>query len=71
MRKISPILTEIIEVVVAIQKDAGKFDRGNTAAGIRVRKAMQSVRNYARTVRTEIQKTRKERKKDAEKSKAN
>ena len=35
--------------------DAGKHDRGNSAAGTRVRKAMQSTKNSAQDVRKQVQ----------------
>ena len=35
--------------------DAAKHDRGNSAAGTRVRKAMQAVKNSAQDVRKQVQ----------------
>ncbi len=35
--------------------DASKHDRGNSAAGTRVRKAMQSCKNCAQDVRIQVQ----------------
>jgi formamidopyrimidine-DNA glycosylase len=35
--------------------DAAKHDRGNSAAGTRVRKAMQSCKNCAQDVRKQVQ----------------
>ena len=35
--------------------DAGKHDCGNSAAGTRVRKAMQSTKNSAQDVRKQVQ----------------
>ena len=35
--------------------DAAKHDRGNSAAGTRVRKTMQSVKNGAQTIRVQVQ----------------
>ncbi len=35
--------------------DAGKHDRGNSAAGTRVRKAMQATKNSAQDVRKQVQ----------------
>ena len=34
--------------------DAGKHDRGNSAAGTRVRKAMQATKNTAQDVRKQV-----------------
>ena len=35
--------------------DAGKHDRGNSAAGTRVRKAMQATKTAAKAVRVQVQ----------------
>ena len=35
--------------------DAAKHDGGNSAAGTRVRKSMQNMKNAAQTVRTKVQ----------------
>ena len=35
--------------------DAGKHDRGNSAAGTRVRKAMQAIKGAAQDVRVQVQ----------------
>ncbi|MEC7706499.1 MAG: histone H1 [Candidatus Thermoplasmatota archaeon] len=35
--------------------DAAKHDRGNNAAGTRVRKAMQATKNAAQDVRKQVQ----------------
>ena len=35
--------------------DAGKHDRGNSAAGTRVRKAMQAMKSAAQDVRVKVQ----------------
>ena len=35
--------------------DAGKHDRGNSAAGTRVRKAMQATKTAAQAVRVQVQ----------------
>ncbi|MAQ56803.1 MAG: histone H1 [Euryarchaeota archaeon] len=35
--------------------DAAKHDRGNSAAGTRVRKAMQAAKNTAQDVRKQVQ----------------
>jgi len=35
--------------------DAAKHDRGNSAAGTRVRKAMQSIKGAAQDVRKQVQ----------------
>ena len=35
--------------------DAAKHDKGNSAAGTRVRKAMQSVKSAAQDVRVQVQ----------------
>jgi hypothetical protein len=35
--------------------DAAKHDRGNSAAGTRVRKTMQNVKNGAQAIRIQVQ----------------
>ena len=48
-------LAQIQEVLNAVQADATKFfENGNKAAGTRVRKAMQEIKNLAQVVRTEV-----------------
>lgn len=47
---------EIKTIIASIQADVDKFyNSGNSAAGTRVRKAMQDLKNAAQDVRTEIQ----------------
>tara|TARA_Y100001963_G_scaffold156985_1_gene251962 strand:- start:3346 stop:3528 length:183 start_codon:yes stop_codon:yes gene_type:complete len=46
---------EIIETLGNALVDAEKHDRGNAAAGTRVRKAMQSVKGDAQAVRLQVQ----------------
>ena len=41
--------------------DASKHDRGNSAAGTRVRKAMQGCKNTAQDVRLQVQSDKKSR----------
>ena len=47
---------ELQELIETFEKDFQKFyDKGNKAAGIRIRKHMQQLRNYAVDVRKEVQ----------------
>jgi hypothetical protein len=47
--------TKIKELVAATEADAEKFyNSGNAAAGTRVRKNMQELKNLAQVVRTEV-----------------
>ena len=47
---------EIKNLVNSIETDADKFySNGNNAAGTRVRKAMQDLKNLAQAVRLEVQ----------------
>jgi hypothetical protein len=46
---------EILETLGNALVDAEKHDRGNAAAGTRVRKAMQSVKSAAQSVRIQVQ----------------
>jgi len=46
---------EIQEVLNSVQEDATKFyEKGNKAAGTRVRKAMQQIKSLAQDVRVDV-----------------
>ena len=50
------LLEEMIGLLEEARDDHEKFfDRGNNAAGTRVRKAMQEVKTLAQELRTEVQ----------------
>jgi len=49
------LLENIIETLTTALPDAEKHDRGNSAAGTRVRKALQSVKAAAQEVRVKVQ----------------
>ena len=54
-------LNKIKEVLENVQADAEKFfEKGNKAAGTRVRKAMQEIKALAQAVRTEVSEKNKE-----------
>lgn len=61
MKKVTPIITEIMQDIISTEKDARKFDRGNSTAGKRVRKRMQLLRSKAKEIRIIIQIERKKR----------
>lgn len=46
---------EMKELLLSAEADFGKFSNGNNAAGTRVRKAMQDLKDKAQTVRKEVQ----------------
>lgn len=47
--------TKVKEVLASIEADAEKFyNAGNAAAGTRVRKAMQDLKNLAQEIRAEV-----------------
>ena len=47
---------ELRDKVMAMEADFEKFyDKGNQAAGTRVRKAMQDMKNHAQEIRKEVQ----------------
>ncbi|MDN5212132.1 histone H1 [Fulvivirgaceae bacterium BMA12] len=47
---------EIREKVLSLEGDFQKFyDKGNQAAGTRVRKGMQELKNLAQNIRVEVQ----------------
>jgi len=52
-------LNELITLLEDVRKDYHKFyNDGNSAAGTRVRKAMQTVKNTAQDVRVHVQETK-------------
>lgn len=47
---------ELRELVMSLEEDFGKFyDKGNKAAGTRVRKGMQQLKTMAQDIRKEVQ----------------
>ena len=52
---VSDMVQGMIDELTAVMTDAGKHDGGNSAAGTRVRKAMQAVRGSAQAVRLQVQ----------------
>jgi hypothetical protein len=47
---------EIHDLVMSMKDDFEKFyDKGNQAAGTRVRKGMQDLKNVAQSIRAEVQ----------------
>lgn len=54
------LLNQIVEVIDSIRQDAAKFEeKGNGAAGTRVRKAMQTVKTLAQDVRNHVSEAKK------------
>ncbi|MBS4072135.1 MAG: histone H1 [Algoriphagus aquaeductus] len=48
--------SEVKNLVMSLEADFEKFyDKGNQAAGTRVRKGMQELKNLAQEIRTEVQ----------------
>lgn len=47
-------LQQLEQLIASIQEDYQKGKGGNKAAGTRVRKAMQDVKNIAQTIRQEM-----------------
>lgn len=47
---------ELKGLITSIEQDADKFyNKGNSAAGTRVRKGMQDLKNLAQAIRAEVQ----------------
>ena len=47
---------ELKNLIASIEPDAEKFyNKGNSAAGTRVRKGMQDLKNIAQSIRQEVQ----------------
>lgn len=50
---------EIKEIVLSIEQDVEKFYlKGNKSAAVRIRKAMQDIKNLAQEVRVNVQNTK-------------
>jgi len=48
--------TEVKKLLASLEADADKFyNKGNSAAGTRVRKGMQDLKNLAQAIRLEVQ----------------
>jgi hypothetical protein len=53
--------SEVKNLVMSLEADFEKFyDKGNQAAGTRVRKGMQDLKNLAQEIRTEVQNKKNE-----------
>ncbi|PJJ60377.1 histone H1-like protein Hc1 [Hymenobacter chitinivorans DSM 11115] len=51
--------SQLKDLVLSLESDFEKFyDKQNSAAGTRVRKGMQELKNLAQTIRTEVQNTK-------------
>ena len=55
MNELSALFDELQNTVNDCQADVTKFVEGNSSAGTRVRKAMQSIKAIAQLVRVEVQ----------------
>ena len=55
MNELSTLFDELQNTVNDCQADVTKFVDGNSSAGTRVRKAMQSIKAIAQLVRIEVQ----------------
>jgi hypothetical protein len=55
MNKLSNEFDELQNVINDCQGDVTKFVEGNNSAGTRVRKAMQTIKGMAQTIRIEVQ----------------
>ena len=55
MSSVKELISNMIETLTTALPDADKHDKGNSAAGTRVRKALQSVKAAAQEVRVKVQ----------------
>ena len=53
--KATGIFDKLQDLVNDTQGDVTKFEEGNSSAGTRVRKAMQSIKGLAQEIRIEVQ----------------
>ncbi|TAF45228.1 MAG: histone H1 [Sphingobacteriales bacterium] len=50
---------EVKKLIADLESDADKFyNKGNSAAGTRVRKGMQDLKNLSQAIRLEVQETK-------------
>lgn len=61
MSEIKTKVQELTDMLTATLADAEKFDAGNNAAGVRVRKTLATVRTLSHALRQRIMEVRKER----------
>ena len=55
MNKLNNAFNELQNAINDCQSDMSKFVEGNNSAGTRIRKAMQSVKTMAQSIRVEVQ----------------
>ena len=55
MNKLNNEFNQLQDVINDCQGDVTKFVEGNNSAGTRVRKAMQTIKGMAQTIRVEVQ----------------
>ena len=55
---VEAMVQAMIDDLTAALVDAAKHDKGNSAAGTRVRKAMQTLKSTAQNVRLHVQATK-------------
>ena len=53
--KVSKLFDEMQNILNDSQNDVNKFCEGNSSAGTRVRKVMQSIKDLAQQMRIEVQ----------------
>lgn len=52
---------ELKEMLLALEEDAAKFyDKGNKAAGVRLRKGLQDIKSMSQTIRQDVSAKNKE-----------
>ena len=55
MNELNNVFDQLQDMVNDCQGDVTKFVEGNSSAGTRVRKAMQSIKSLAQEIRIEVQ----------------
>jgi hypothetical protein len=55
MNELNNTFDELQNVINDCQGDVTKFVEGNNSAGTRIRKAMQTIKGMAQTIRVEVQ----------------
>lgn len=45
---------DLVDIMFSAHEDAEKFEKGNSAAGTRLRKKMQEIKNIAQKIRKDV-----------------
>jgi hypothetical protein len=64
IKRIIPQMDKLVTMVLKLEADVRRFDNGNNAAGVRVRKGLNDIAKHCKKVRSHIQTIKKARASD-------